>query len=100
MQVCLFRNNTYLAELLESGEEGGVGSEEVVRLVVEAGGVEEAGRVAREHGAAALRALEGWQGEGAEELRGVVDTVLGQAGARWGSGCGVLGGVGWCWGAV
>jgi len=75
------RNCSDLARLLDLGEE--VGSpEEVVKMVVEAGGVEEAAEMAAVHANVALEALGGWEGEQVEELRDLVGQVLGQVNAR------------------
>ena len=71
-----------MARLLDLGEE--VGSpEEVVKMVVEAGGVEEAAEMAAVHANVALEALGGWEGEQVEELRDLVGQVLGQVNARY-----------------
>ena len=76
------RNCSALARLLDLGEEVG-SKEEVVRMVVEAGGVEEAAQMASAHADMALDALEGWEGEQAEELRDLVGKVIGQVDARY-----------------
>ena len=63
------------------GEE--VGSrEDVVRMVVEAGGVEDAAEMAGVHANTALEALKGWEGDQVEELRDLVGQVMGQVNAR------------------
>ena len=75
------RNCSDLARLLDLGEE--VGSrEDVVRMVVEAGGVEDAAEMAAVHANTALEALRGWKGEEVEELRDLVGQVMGQVAAR------------------
>ena len=72
------RNDAWLAELLAAGMERSAPREEVVGRVGAAGGVAAASRLAGKHGAAALGALAGWEGEQVELLRGVVAEVLRQ----------------------
>ena len=76
------RNCSSLKRLLDFGEEVG-SKEEVVRMVVEAGGVDEAVELAQAHANTALRAVEGWEGEQVEELRELVGQVIGQVEARY-----------------
>ena len=76
------RNCSSLKRLLDFGEEVG-SKEEVVRMVVEAGGVEEAVEMAAVHANTALEALGGWKGEQVEELRDLVGQVMGQVNARY-----------------
>ena len=73
------RNCSSLKRLLDFGEEVG-SKEEVVRMVVEAGGVDEAVELTQAH---ALHAVEGWEGEQVEELRDLVGQVIGQVEARY-----------------
>ena len=75
------RNCSDLAQLMDLGEEGG-SREDVVRMVVEAGGVEDAAEMAAVHANTALEALRGWKGEQVEELRDLVGQVMGQVAAR------------------
>ena len=76
------RNCSSLKRLLDFGEEVG-GKEEVVRMVVEAGGVDEAVELAQAHANTALHAVEEWEGEQVEELRDLVGKVIGQVEARY-----------------
>jgi geranylgeranyl pyrophosphate synthase len=78
MTSACHRNDAWLAELLATGMESCAPREEVVGRVVAAGGVAAAMRLAREHGAAAIGALSGWEGEQVELLKGVVAEVLRQ----------------------
>ena len=71
-----------MKRLLDFGEEVG-SKEEVVRMVVEAGGVDEAVELAQAHANTALDAVEGWEGEQVEELRELVGQVIGQVEARY-----------------
>ena len=71
-----------MKRLLDFGEEVG-SKEEVVRMVVEAGGVDEAVELAQAHANTALHAVEEWEGEQVEELRELVGQVIGQVGARY-----------------
>ena len=76
------RNCSDLTRLLDLGEELG-SREEVVKMVVEAGGVEDAVEMAAVHANTALEALRGWEGEQVEELRDLVGQVMGQVNARY-----------------
>ena len=71
-----------MTRLLDLGEELG-SREEVVKMVVEAGGVEDAVEMAAVHANTALEALRGWEGEQVEELRDLVGQVMGQVNARY-----------------
>ena len=71
-----------MKRLLDFGEEVG-SKEEVVRMVVEAGGVDQAVELAQAHANTALDAVEGWEGEQVEELRELVGQVIGQVEARY-----------------
>ena len=71
-----------MKQLLDFEEEVG-SKEEVVRMVVEAGGVDEAVELAQAHANSALDAVEGWEGEQVEELRDLVSQVIGQVEARY-----------------
>ena len=75
------RNCSSLKRLLDFGEEVG-SKEEVVRMVVEAGGVDEAVELAQAHANTALHAVEEWEGERVEELKDLVGQVIGQVQAR------------------
>ena len=76
------RNCSSLKRLLDFGEEVG-SKEEVVRMVVEAGGVDQAVELAQAHANTALDAVEGWEGEQVEELRDLVSQVISQVQARY-----------------
>ena len=76
------RNCSSLKRLLDFGEEVG-SKEEVVRMVVEAGGVDEAVELAQAHANTALGAVEEWEGEQVEELKDFVGQVIGQVEARY-----------------
>ena len=69
------RNCSSLKRLLDFGEEVG-SKEEVVRMVVEAGGVDEAVELAQAHANIALHAVEGWEGEQVRESSHPPDTHL------------------------
>ena len=60
--------------------------EDVVRMVMEAGGVEDAAEMAAVHANTALEALKGWKGEEVEGLKNLVGQVLDQVNARYNNG--------------
>ena len=66
-----------------SGLQGGGWEQgEVVRMVMEAGGVDKAVELAQAHTSTALDAFEGWEGGQVEELREFVGQVIGHVEAR------------------